>query len=111
MPEQERHRRLLRVGALCEVVAGTNCVGAASTRIICVGEEKIIQTECIQIRTSNVVQDSIKCTYDTIILWLHTTINRTYNVIVPKNKSQKMPIQILNIPSVTKRNQWPNCSN
>ena len=49
----------------------------------------MIQIECTQIRTSNVVQDSIKGTYDTILLWLHTTINRTYNVIVPKKKSQK----------------------
>ena len=50
---------------------------------------KIIQIECTQIRTSNVVQDSIKSTYDTILLWLNTTINCTYNVNVPKNKSQK----------------------
>ena len=50
---------------------------------------KIIQIECTQIRTSNVVQDGIKSTYDTILLWMHTTINRTYNVIVPKKKSQK----------------------
>ena len=39
-PEQERHRWLLRGGALCEVVAGTNCVGAARTWSICVGEPK-----------------------------------------------------------------------
>ena len=45
---------------------------------------KKIQIDCTQIRTSNVVQDSIKRNYDTIILWLHTTINRTYNEIVPK---------------------------
>ena len=38
--EQERHRWLLRVGGLWEVVAGTNCVGATSTRSICVGEVK-----------------------------------------------------------------------
>ena len=38
---------------------------------------KKIQIECTQIRTSNVVQDRIKSTYDTIVLWLHTTINRT----------------------------------
>ena len=38
--EQERHRWLLRGGALCKVVAGTNCVGAARTRIICVEEAK-----------------------------------------------------------------------
>ena len=50
---------------------------------------KTIQIECTQIRTSNVVQVSIKSKYDTIILWMHTTINRTYNVIVPKKKSQK----------------------
>ena len=50
---------------------------------------KIIQIECTQIRTSNVVQDGIKSTHDTILLWMHTTINRTYNVIVPKKKSQK----------------------
>ena len=37
--EQERHRWLLRDGALCEVVAGTNCVGGARTRIF-VGESK-----------------------------------------------------------------------
>ena len=45
---------------------------------------KAIQIERTQIRTSIVVQDSIKRTYDTIIIWLHTTINRTYNAIVPK---------------------------
>ena len=39
-PEQERHRWILRVGALCKVVSGTNFVGAARTRIICVGEVK-----------------------------------------------------------------------
>ena len=39
-PEQERHRWLLRGSSLCEVVAGTNCVGAARTRSICVGEAK-----------------------------------------------------------------------
>ena len=50
---------------------------------------KIIQIDCTQIQTSNVVKDSIKSTYDTIVSWLHTTINRTYNVIVPKNKWQK----------------------
>ena len=38
--EQELHRWLLRGGGLWEVVAGTNCVGDARTRIICVGEEK-----------------------------------------------------------------------
>ena len=45
---------------------------------------KIIQIECTQIRTFDVVLDSIKRTYDRIRLWLHTTINCTYNVIVPK---------------------------
>ena len=34
---------------------------------------KIIQIECTQIRTSNVVQDSIKSKYDKIVVWLHTT--------------------------------------
>ena len=43
-----------------------------------------IQNECTKIRTSNVVQDSIKRTYDTIILWLHMSINSTYNEIVTK---------------------------
>ena len=38
--EQERHRWLLRGGGICEVVAGTNFVGAARTRSICVGEVK-----------------------------------------------------------------------
>ena len=38
--EQERHRWLLRGGALCEVVSGINCLGAARTRSICVREEK-----------------------------------------------------------------------
>ena len=35
--EQERQCWLLRGSALCEVVAGTNFVGAARTRSICVG--------------------------------------------------------------------------
>ena len=39
-PELERHRWLLRGGTLCEEVAGTNCIGAARTRSICVGEAK-----------------------------------------------------------------------
>ena len=39
-PEQERHRWLLRGGRLWEVLAGTNYVGAARTRSICVGEAK-----------------------------------------------------------------------
>ena len=38
--EQERHRWILGGGTLCEVVAGNNCVGAARTRSICVGEAK-----------------------------------------------------------------------
>ena len=38
-------------------------------------------------RTSNVVQYSINNMYDTIVL--ETTINRKYNVNIPKNKSQK----------------------
>ena len=50
---------------------------------------KIIQIECTEIRTLNVVQDSIKIMYDTFLLWLHKTINHTYNVNVPKNKPQK----------------------
>ena len=79
-PEQERHRWLLRGSALCEVVVGTNFVGAEYLCQI----SKTIHIECTQIRTSNVVQDSIKCMYDTIIIWLHTTIDLTYNVIVPK---------------------------
>ena len=55
---------------------------------------KIIQIECPEIRTSNVVQDSIQITYDTIVLWLHTTINHKYNENIPKKKSQKKPPQI-----------------
>ena len=39
-PEQERHRWLLRGSALCEVVAGTNFVGVARTRSICVSDVK-----------------------------------------------------------------------
>ena len=34
----------------------------------------------------NVVQDSVQNTYDTIVL--QTTINRTYNVNVPRKKLQ-----------------------
>ena len=54
---------------------------------------KIIQIECTEIRTSNVVEDIIQSTYNTIVVWLHTTINCMSN-IVPKKKSQKMPLQI-----------------
>ena len=50
---------------------------------------KTIQIDCTQIWISNVVQDSIKSAYDTIAVWLHTTIDHTYNVNVPKKKSQK----------------------
>ena len=39
-PKQERHRWFLMGGALCEVLAGTNCVSAARTRSICVREAK-----------------------------------------------------------------------
>ena len=39
-PEQERQRWLLRGGALCEVVDGTNFAGAARTRSIFVVEVK-----------------------------------------------------------------------
>ena len=39
-PEKERHRWILKGGALCEVVAGTDCVGATRTRSISVGEGK-----------------------------------------------------------------------
>ena len=59
-----------------------------------------------QIRTSNVVQDSIKNTYGAIVLL--KTINCTYNVNAPRKKSQKMLIQILKIPSVTEWNRWEN---
>ena len=59
-PEQERHRWLLRGSALCKVVVRTNFVSAEYLcRII-----KTIHIECTQIQTSNVVQDSIKRTYD-----------------------------------------------
>ena len=79
-PEQERHHWLLRGSSLCEVVVAINIVCA---EYLCWISETI-HIECTQIRTSNVLQDSIKRTYDTIILWLHITINRTYNVIIPK---------------------------
>ena len=79
-PEQERHHCLLRGSTLCEVVGATNIVGAEYLCRI----SKTIHIECTKIRTSNAVQDSIKRTYNTIILWLHITTNRTYNVIVPK---------------------------
>ena len=86
------------------------CQCCKDTEYLC-RRSKIIQIECTQIRTSNIVQDSIKSMYDIIILWLHTTINCTYNVIAPRKNRRKMPIQILKIPSVTKRNRWANCSN
>ena len=39
-PEQERHHWRLRGGGRWEMVADTNCAGAARTRSICVGSEK-----------------------------------------------------------------------
>ena len=78
--EQERHNQILRGSLLCELLVATNIVGAEYLCQI----NKTIHIECTQIRSSNVVQDSIKLTYDTFLLWLHITINRTYNVIVPK---------------------------
>ena len=38
--EKEGHHWLLRGGGMWEVVDGTNCVSAARTRSICVGEAK-----------------------------------------------------------------------
>ena len=63
-PEQESHHWLLRGSALCEVVVATNIVGAEYLFRI----SKTINIECTHIQTYNVVQDSIKCTYNTIIL-------------------------------------------
>ena len=83
-PEQERHRWLLRGSALCEVLAGTNFVGA---EYLC-WRSKTIHIECTQIRTSNVVQYSIKCEYNTIILWLHITVNLTKIGITEKCRSK-----------------------
>ena len=37
-PERERHHWLLRDSGLWKAVAGTNCIGAARARSICVGE-------------------------------------------------------------------------
>ena len=54
------------------MVAGTNFVGA---EYLC-RRSKTIHIECTQIRTSNVVQYCINRMYDTIILWLHTTIEQ-----------------------------------
>ena len=79
-PEQERHHWLLGGCALCGVVVVTNIFGA---EYLCRISESI-HIECTKIPISNVVQDTINRTYDTIILWLHITINRKYNVIVPK---------------------------
>ena len=56
--EQERHHWLLRGSKLCEVVVATNIAGA---EYLC-RRSKTIHIECTQIRTSNVVQDSIKRT-------------------------------------------------
>ena len=39
-PEQERHRWILMVGVICEVVAGTNCVGAERLSGVSLGEAK-----------------------------------------------------------------------
>ena len=52
----------------------------------------------------NVEQDSINNIYNTIVIY--RTINRTYNVDVPRNKSQKIMMQILNSPSIIERNRW-----
>ena len=79
LPEQERYCWIFRGGVLCKEVAGTKCVGASRMRSICVRGKKIQ------------IQDSINSTYDKIVLWLHTTINCTYNINLPKKKSQKNP--------------------
>ena len=74
VPEQECHRWLLRGGGLWEVVAGTNCVGAARTRIICVGEannSNRVHTN----RNYHIVKDNINSTYDKIVLWMHKSVN------------------------------------
>ena len=56
--EQERHRWFLRGSAICKVLVATNIVGAEYLCWI----SKTIHIECTQIRTSNVVQDSINRT-------------------------------------------------
>ena len=83
-PEQEHHYWILRGSALCEVLAGTNFVGA---EYLC-WRSKIIHIECTQIRTSNVAQYSIKRKHNTIILWLHITVNRTKIGIAEKCRSK-----------------------
>ena len=70
------------------MVDGTNCVGATG-RGIFVSEKQNSTNRVHTNSNSHIVQDSIKSTYNTILLWLHITINRTYNVNVPKKKSQK----------------------
>ena len=76
-------RRAMRSGSWHQL-----CQCCKDAEYLC-RRSKRIQIECTQIRTSNVVQDTIKSTYDTIVVWLHTNINCTYNVNVQKKKSQK----------------------
>ena len=64
-------RRAMRSGRWHQL-----CRCCKDTEYLC-RRSKIIQIECAQIRTSNVVQDSIKSSYDTIILCLRKTINPT----------------------------------
>ena len=74
----------LEGSALCEVGSWHQFRRCCKNTDYLFRRSKKIQIECTQIRTSNVVQDSIKRTYDTIVLWLHTTIDCMYNAIVPK---------------------------
>ena len=72
--EQKRQHWLLRSGGRWEAVAGTNCVGAARARSICVGAK--INTNRLHTNwNKHVVQDSIKNTYNTIVLCLHKNPN------------------------------------
>ena len=50
---------------------------------------KVMDPETYACRNASSVQDIIKHTKNTIILWPNTSINRTYNETVPKLKSQK----------------------
>ena len=77
-PELERHHCLLKGIRQQEEVADNNCVGDARAQSVCVRAAEYYKYAAKN-SNFNVIRNSIKNTYNTIVLWLH--INWNCNVV------------------------------